>query len=115
MSTSVLSSYTSFDESYPSSKTASNYSFGDNFVLTSVFLAATITTASATLPSPLIADSSVFYQNGLHLDRSSETSIDYISRFTSELFSRSRSMTDEEASLIKNMLLAKSKPGIPKF
>jgi hypothetical protein len=96
----------------------SSASIADNqFKIPSVVvLAAALTAASITFSSPLIqTDSSVSYKRDATYFSSIKVSKDSIVAFSTELYRKSRSITEEESLFIRKMILAKAKKGVTIF
>jgi hypothetical protein len=87
-------------------------------------LSAIITINPPTHPSNQYSDSAVSYKRDIvsisNLKESVSTSYnneakESIISFSNELYRRSRSMTDEEYSSVRNMILSIANPGLPRF
>ncbi|AVH66733.1 MULTISPECIES: hypothetical protein [unclassified Nostoc] len=88
-----------------------------SFQLTGVMIAATIMTSASTLPSqPISIGSAVSTNLGVQsLRRTRRSSQDAIATFSTELQTRSKSLSREDAQLLRKVILSKSQPGIPRF
>lgn len=88
-----------------------------SFQLTGVMVAATImTSASTLLPQPISIGTAVSTDFGSHSFRKTRRSSQAaIATFSTELQRRSRSLSREDAQLLRKVILSKSQPGIPRF
>lgn len=88
-----------------------------SFQLTGVMLAATIMTSASTLPPQSISiGSAVSTDLGVQSFRRTKRSPQAaIATFSTELQRRSKSLSLEDAQLLRKVLLSKSQPGIPRF
>lgn len=88
-----------------------------SFQLTGAMVAATIMTSASTLsPQPITIGSAVSTDPGVHsLRRTRRSSQTAITTFTTELQRRSKSLSREDALLLRKVILSKSQPGIPRF
>jgi hypothetical protein len=87
------------------------------FPLTGMMVAATIMTSASTLsPLPITIGSAVSTDLGIHsLRRTRRLSQAAITTFSTELQRRSKSLSQEDAILLRKVILSKSQPGIPRF
>lgn len=88
-----------------------------SFQLTGVMVAATIITSASTLPpQPISIGSAVSTDLSSHSFRKTRRSSQAaIATFRTELQRRSRSLSREDAQLLRKVILSKSQPGIPRF
>lgn len=88
-----------------------------SFQLTGMMVAATIMTSASTLPpQPISIGSAVSTDLGLHsIRRTTRSSQAAIATFSTELQRRSKSLSREDAQILRKIILSKSQPGIPRF
>ena len=101
---------------YSLPKVDSAYTINNQIKIPSFVLAAALTATSITYPiSPIHTDSSVSYQRDLTYFSNTRNTKDSIVAFSTELYKKSRSITEEESLLVRKMILAKAKTDIPIF
>lgn len=88
-----------------------------SFQLTGAMVVATIMTSASTLPpQPISIGSAVSTDLALHsLRRTRRSSQAAITTFSTELQRRSKSLSREDAQILRKVIMSKSKPGIPRF
>lgn len=88
-----------------------------SFQLTGVMVAATFMTSASTLPlQPISVGSAASTDLGIHSFRKTKRSSQVaIATFSTELQRRSKSLSREDAQLLREIILSKSQPGIPRF
>jgi hypothetical protein len=101
---------------YSLPKADSAYTISNQIKLPSFVLASVLTAASITYPVSLIrTDSSVSYKRDSTYFSNARSTKDSIVAFSTELYKKSRSITEEESLLVRKMILAKAKTDIPIF
>ena len=113
------SSVTAATEKYPLS---GNRLFVDaynnsSFRLTGGMVATTIITSASTIPpQPISLDLAVLSDLGIHsFPRMRCSSQAAIAAFSTELQRRSKSLSYEDAQILRRVILSKSQPGVPRF
>ena len=115
----VTNSVSASTKKYPLSASKSLVDVYSNFSfhLTGAMFAATVITSASTLPPQQISiGSAVLTDSGIHsLRKTRRSSQAAIAAFSTELQRKSKSLSREDAQLLRKVILSKSQPGIPRF